>query len=89
LWVRESSAVTRVEFDSDRLSYRILRGYWCHIIVLNVHVPTEDKIVDVADSFREELERVFDKFPKYHMKIPKYLRKTFSNQQLGMKIYAK
>jgi hypothetical protein len=51
------------------MSYIILRGCWCHIIVLNVHVPTEDKTVDVKDSFYEELERVFDKFPKYHMKI--------------------
>jgi endonuclease/exonuclease/phosphatase family metal-dependent hydrolase len=41
----------------------------CHIIVLNVHAPTEDKTNDVKDSFYEELERVFDKFPKYHTKI--------------------
>jgi hypothetical protein len=40
-----------------------------YIIVLNVHVPTEDKTDDVKDSFYEELECVFDKFPKYHMKI--------------------
>jgi hypothetical protein len=46
----------------------ILRGCWCHIVVLNVHAPTEDKIDGVNDSFYEELERVFDKFPKYHMK---------------------
>jgi exonuclease III len=59
----------RVEFVSDRMSYIILRGRWCHIIVLNVHVPTEDKTDYVKDSFYEELERVFDKFPKYHMKI--------------------
>jgi hypothetical protein len=39
------------------------------IIVLNVHAPTEDKTDDVKDSFYEELECVFDKFPKYHMKI--------------------
>jgi exonuclease III len=39
------------------------------IIVLNVHAPTEDKTDDVKDSFYEELERVFDKFPKYHMQI--------------------
>jgi hypothetical protein len=45
----------------------ILRGRWCHIIVLSVHAPTEDKTDDVKDSFYEELERVFDKFPKYHM----------------------
>jgi hypothetical protein len=36
---------------------------------LNVHAPTEDKIDDVKDSFYDELERVFNKFPKYHMKI--------------------
>jgi hypothetical protein len=51
------------------MSYIIPRGGWCHIIVLNVHAPTEDKINDVKDSFYEELEHVFDKFPKYHMKI--------------------
>jgi hypothetical protein len=51
------------------MSYIILRGCWCHIIVLNVHVPTEDKIDDVKDSFYEELKHVFDKFLKYHMKM--------------------
>jgi hypothetical protein len=64
------SAVKRVEFVSDRMSYIILRGRWFHIIVLNVHSPTEDKTDDVKDSFYEEVERMFDKFPKYHMKIP-------------------
>jgi hypothetical protein len=51
------------------MSYIILRGRWCHIIVLNVHASTEDKTDYVKDSFYEELECVFDKFPKYHMKI--------------------
>jgi hypothetical protein len=37
------SAVRRVEFISDRISYIILRGRWCNIIVLNVHAPLEDK----------------------------------------------
>jgi hypothetical protein len=63
------SAVKRVEFVNDRMSYIILRGCWFHIIVLNVHVPTEDKIDDKKDSFCEELEYIFDNFPKYHMKI--------------------
>jgi hypothetical protein len=63
------SAVERVEFVSDRMSYIILRGRWFRIIVLNVHAPTEDKIDDVKDSFYEELERIFNKFPKYYMKI--------------------
>jgi hypothetical protein len=51
------------------MSYIILIGHWFHIIVLNVHAPTEDKTDDVKDSFNEELERIFDKFPKYHMNI--------------------
>jgi exonuclease III len=63
------SAVKRVELVSDRMLYIILRGRWCHIIVRNVHAPTEAKTDDVKDSFYEELEHVFDKFPKYHMKI--------------------
>jgi hypothetical protein len=50
------------------MSYVILRGRWCDI-VLNVHAPTEDKIDDMKDRFYEELEHMFDKFPKYHMKI--------------------
>jgi hypothetical protein len=32
------SAVKIVEFVSDRVSYIDLRGRWCNIIVLNVHV---------------------------------------------------
>jgi hypothetical protein len=58
------------------MPYIILRGRWCDIIVLNVHDPTEDKIDDttedkiddIKDRFYEQLEHVFDKFPKYHMK---------------------
>jgi hypothetical protein len=56
------SAIKRVEFVGDRMSYIILRGLWCHIIVLKVHAPTEDKTDYVKDSFYEELERVFDEF---------------------------
>jgi hypothetical protein len=36
-------------------------------MVLNVHAQTEDKIYDVKDSFYEELQHIFHKFPKYHM----------------------
>jgi hypothetical protein len=62
-------AVKRVKFVSDRMSYIILRGRWCHIIVLNVHAPTEDKTDDAKNIFHEEMQRLFDKFAKYHMKI--------------------
>jgi hypothetical protein len=51
------------------MSYLILRGRWCQIIVLNVHVPTEGKTDDVKDSFYKGLERVFDRVLKYHTKI--------------------
>jgi hypothetical protein len=53
--MRIISAVNRVEFINDRMSYIILRGRWFHIIVLNVHALTEDKTEDVKDSFYEEL----------------------------------
>jgi hypothetical protein len=51
------------------MSYIKLRGRWCDIIALNVHAPTDDKIDDIKGRFYEELEQVFDKFLKYHMKI--------------------
>jgi hypothetical protein len=42
------------------MSYIILKGRWCNIIVLNVYAPTEDNIDDIKDMFYEELEQVFD-----------------------------
>jgi hypothetical protein len=45
------SAVKRVEFVSDRMSYITLKGRWCDIIVLNVHVPTKDKDDNIKNSF--------------------------------------
>jgi hypothetical protein len=62
------SAVKRVEFVSDRISYILLTGRCCHIIVLNVHAPAEDKTDDLKDSFYKELDHVFE-FPKYYLKI--------------------
>jgi hypothetical protein len=58
----------RVEFVSVRMSYILLRGRWCHNIVLNVHAPTEDNTDNKKGSFYEEIECVFDRFSKYHMK---------------------
>ena len=45
----------RAEFVSDRVSYVVLRGRWCNI-VLNVHAPSDEKSGDSNDSFYEELE---------------------------------
>ena len=46
-----ASAVKRVEFVSDRVSYIVLRGSWCNIIVLNVHAPSEELSDFSKDSF--------------------------------------
>ena len=63
------SAVKRVEIISDRMSYIVLRGRWGNIIVLNVHISSEEKSDDTKDCFYEELEQVFDNFHKCNMKI--------------------
>ena len=63
------SAVKRIEFVSDSLSYIVLKGRWLHIIVVNVHASSEEKSAELKDSFYEELEKVFEHFPKYYMKI--------------------
>jgi hypothetical protein len=46
------------------MSYKVLKGRWCNIIVLNVHAPTEEKSDDSRDSFYEQLEKAFNHFPK-------------------------
>jgi len=51
------SAVKRVQFVSNRVSYIVLRGRWCNI--LNVHASSEEKSDDSKDSFYAELEQVF------------------------------
>jgi len=48
------SAVKRLEFVSDRLSYIVLRGRWRNIIVVNVHAPSEEKSDESTDGFYEE-----------------------------------
>jgi len=63
------SAVKRVEFVGNRMSYIVLSGRWRNIIFLNVHAPSEEKSDDSRDRFYEELEQVFYHFPKYHTKI--------------------
>jgi hypothetical protein len=69
IYRRIVSAVSRVEFVSDKMSYITLRGRWCNIVVLNVHARCEIKGNEVKDSFYEELGRVFDQFPWYDMKV--------------------
>jgi hypothetical protein len=98
LLIREKrviSAVKMVDFISNRKPCIVLRGHWCRIGVLNICAPTEDKIDSVKDRFQEELEHVFDRFPKYHMKILlgdfilKVGKEDILKHKLGMKVYTK
>jgi hypothetical protein len=50
------------------MSYIVLIGRWCHIIVLNVHAPSKEKSDDLKGGFYEKLEQVFNHFPKYRIK---------------------
>jgi hypothetical protein len=49
----------RSEFVSDKVSYILLKGFCCHITVLNVHEPSEEKSNDSKDGFYDELEEFF------------------------------
>jgi hypothetical protein len=40
------SAVPRVEFVSNRISYIVLRGRWCNITGLNMRAASEEKTND-------------------------------------------
>ena len=51
------------------MSYIVLRGRWCNVIVLNVRAAREEKSDDLKDSFYEELEQVFYRFLNAPMKI--------------------
>jgi hypothetical protein len=64
IYNRNISAVKMVEFDSHSMSHITLKGSWWDITVLNVQTPTEDKDDDIKDSFYEDLEHVFDQFPR-------------------------
>jgi hypothetical protein len=45
------SAGKGVDFISNRVSYIVLRGRWCNIVVRNVHATSKEKIDDPKDIF--------------------------------------
>ena len=47
-----------VEFVSDRMSYIFLRGHRCHIIVLNMHAPSQEK----SDNSKGIFMRIYNSF---------------------------
>jgi len=55
-------AVKRVEFASDSVLYKVLRGRSCNIIVRNVFSTNEEESYNSKDSVYEELEQEFNLF---------------------------
>jgi hypothetical protein len=51
------------------MSFIVLRGHRCKIIVFNTHAPSGKKSDNSKDSLHEELQQVVNHFPKYHTKI--------------------
>ena len=62
------SAVENIEFVNERLSYVTIRTRWCNTVLINVHAPTDEANNDKV-TFYDELERLFDRLPKYNTKI--------------------
>jgi hypothetical protein len=77
----------RVKSFRDRMLYITLKCRWGDIIALKVHGPRGDRIYDMKEKFSEELEHIFDTFPKYYINIllgdfnAKVGRKDILNQQ--------
>jgi len=65
---RTVPAVKRLEFVSNRMPHILLRGRWFNITVSNMYAQCKEKSDDSKDSFYEELQQVFDYFPKYKKK---------------------
>ena len=72
------SAVKRAKFLGDRMSYIVLRGRRCNIIVLNMNAPIEERRDDTKDSLCEELQQVFD-----HFLIPYQILSGYFNVKFG------
>jgi hypothetical protein len=62
------SAVKSVELISDTVSCIDLRGLWCKIIILSVHILTEEKNND-SNTVLLRTRASFIHFLMYHTKI--------------------
>jgi hypothetical protein len=57
------------KYKSDVVGVQESGTGWCDIIALNAHAPTEDQCDDKKNSFYEDLECLFEQFPKFYMQI--------------------
>jgi hypothetical protein len=54
VYQRIIAALMRVEFVSERISYILVRGTWCEVIVMNPHVSTEEKVMTQRTVFMRD-----------------------------------
>jgi exonuclease III len=55
-------AVKRVEYVSDRVPYIVLKGRCCNMTVLNVHAPSDEKVM-IQKTVLREIRAGFRTFP--------------------------
>jgi hypothetical protein len=71
------------------MSFIILRGRWCDVIVLNVHAPREAKVDDMNDRCYDELDLVWHNLTQCYMTIllgdfnAKEVREDIFKQTIG------
>ena len=61
---RIASAVNRVEFVNNSITYIVLRGGWWNIIVLSVHAVSEEKSDDAKESLMRNRSNFSIMFPR-------------------------
>jgi hypothetical protein len=52
-------AVKRVKFVTNGVSYIVLRGRWCNIIVLNVHAAIDEKTDESKAPYENSITRFY------------------------------
>jgi hypothetical protein len=60
----------------------MLRSCWCDTIVLNAHSQAEEENDYIKDTFYEELEHIFFRLPKHHMKMLGYFREEVEREDI-------
>ena len=63
------TAVIKFEAINDRLCSLRLRGQFQKLSFINVHMPTEEKSMNIKEMYFDDLRALFDSIPNYDLKI--------------------
>jgi exonuclease III len=61
--------ILRFEPISDRICRLRVKGKFHNMTLINIYVPTEDKVDEIKEQFYEELQRTQDRIPKHDLII--------------------